>query len=84
MPSAILALLPLPQGNYDRAKEEAQLMRIREDIIRAARQAETNADFRRYVKEIRERKDAERAERLRREKAIADLAKKPATKDTIP
>jgi hypothetical protein len=73
LPSAILALLPISQGNYYQAKEAAELQAIREQIIRAARQSQTNADFRRYVREIRERKDAEREERLRAQ-----------SRDTIP
>ena len=65
LPTVLLALLPLPQGNYGAAREAAELQRIREQIIQAAWQAETNADFRRYVREIRERKDREREERRR-------------------
>ncbi len=79
LPSFLLALIPLPQGNYELAQKEAELMRIREDIIRAARQAQTNADFRRYVNETRKRKDAERAARKRAEEA----AKRGVKKDTI-
>ena len=60
LPTILLALLPFPQGNYQQAREAAELQRIRELIIRAAWQAQTNADFRKYVKEIRERKDRER------------------------
>ena len=79
---ALLGLLPLPQGNYEQAQEARELQRVREEIIRAARQAETNADFRRYVKAIRARKDAEReAARL----AEAErAAKMPLKRDTIP
>ena len=79
---ALLGLLPLPQGNYEQAQEARELQRVREEIIRAARQAETNADFRRYVNAIRARKDAEReAARL----AEAErAARKPAKRDTIP
>jgi hypothetical protein len=79
---ALLGLLPLPQGNYEQAQQARELQRVREEIIRAARQAETNADFRRYVKAIRARKDAEReAQRL----AEAEReAKQPVKRDTIP
>ncbi len=65
LPTILLALLPLPQGNYQQAREAQELQRIREQIMQAAWQAETNADFRRYVKEIRERKDREREETMR-------------------
>jgi hypothetical protein len=79
LPSFILALIPLPQGNYELAQQEAELMRIREEIIWAARQAQTNADFRHYVNETRKRKDAERETRRQAEEA----AKKGVKKDTI-
>jgi hypothetical protein len=78
LPSALLALLPLPQGNIDLARGEAELMRIREGIMIAARQAQANADIKRYIKEIRERKDAERAARL-----AAEAARKGVKRDTI-
>lgn len=73
IPSILLALLPMPQGNYQQAREAQELARIRQQIIQAAWQAETNADFRRYVREIRERKDRERT-----------LSGRPVKRDTIP
>jgi hypothetical protein len=60
LPSALLALIPFPQGNYDAAKQAADLQRIREDIMQAARRAESLEQFKRNVKETRERRDAER------------------------
>jgi len=78
LPSVLLALLPLPQGNIDLARGEAELMRIREEIMTAARQAQANADIKRYIKEIRERKDAEREARL-----AAEAARKGVKRDTI-
>lgn len=73
LPTILLALLPLPQGNYQQAREAQELARIREQILQAAWQAQTNADFRKYVKEIRERKDRERA-----------LSGRQVRRDTIP
>jgi hypothetical protein len=44
-----------------------QLQVMREDLLRAADRAQTFQDFRRYVRELRERKQAERdAEQRRR------------------
>jgi hypothetical protein len=60
LPSAILALLPLPQGNYEQAQRAAELQRIREDILQAGRRAESAAEFKKYVEETRKRRDAER------------------------
>lgn len=69
IPTAALAALGsmLPQGNFDESKRAQQLQDMREDIMRAAANAQTFRDFRRYVRELRERKQAERdAERRRR------------------
>jgi hypothetical protein len=71
IPTAALALLPinLPQGNYDEMMRARHLEDMRQDILRAAARAETYQDFRRYVRELRERKDAEREfQRRQREK----------------
>jgi hypothetical protein len=73
LPTALLALLPLPQGNYEQAQDAAHLQRMREEIIWAARRAETAEEFRSYVNELRKRKQAERdAERARRDTIIPD------------
>lgn len=61
LPTILLGLLPFPgQGNYELGQRNAQLQRIREDILRAAARASDAADFRRYVNELRERREAER------------------------
>ncbi|MGH7569885.1 MAG: hypothetical protein ACREL9_13120 [Gemmatimonadales bacterium] len=62
IPTAALALLGnlLPAGNYDEAQRAKQLQGMREDILQAARRTQTLQEFRRYVKELRARKQAER------------------------
>jgi len=78
VPSALLALLslvPLPNVDYDRAKDAANLARVREDIIRTARAMEDAEEFKSYVRELRERKDRERTERMNAEKAKKDTVK---------
>jgi len=62
IPTMALALLGnlLPQGNFDEELRSRQLQAMREDILRAAGRAQTFQDFRRYVRELRERKQAER------------------------
>jgi hypothetical protein len=83
VPSAIMALLgflPLPQGNYELMQEERQLNRVREQILRQAQMMETTTDIKRYIEEIRRRKDREREERRLRE-SLAD--NEPAKRDTI-
>ncbi len=60
LPTMILALLPLPQGNYEQAQQAAELARIRQDIMRAAQRAQDMAQFKRYVAETRRRREGER------------------------
>lgn len=67
IPTALLAFLPIPQGNIDQARSNQQLMAMRADILRAAARAEAEDDFRRAVERIRERKDRERREQRQRE-----------------
>lgn len=68
IPAAVLALLPLPQGNIDQARAYNHLMDLRADIERAARRADNMEEFKRVITEIRERKQRERDfERAQRE-----------------
>src|SRR5947208_2534664 len=62
IPTAALALLGnlLPQGNYDESRRARQLADMRADLLQAARRAETMDQFRKYVKDLRARKHAER------------------------
>ncbi len=79
VPSALLALLsllPLPDVDYDRARDAANLARVREDIIRSARAMDNAEQFKDYVRQLRERKDREREERL---KAKRDTVKPNGT-----
>ena len=63
IPTALLALLPFPMQDWDRAQDARELARVREDIIRAARRSEDAKEFRKYVNELRKRKEAERKEK---------------------
>jgi hypothetical protein len=57
----------LPYGNFDEDLRARQLNDMREDLLRAADRAQTLQQFRRYVRELRDRKQAERdAEQRRR------------------
>ncbi len=78
VPSALLALLslvPLPNVDYDRAKDAANLARVREDIIRTARAMEDAEAFKSYVRQLRERKDRERREAMDAARAKKDTVK---------
>ncbi len=67
IPAAVLALIPLPQGNIEEAERAERLAEMRFDLMQAARRAATVAEFKQVVRELRERKDRERAaERARR------------------
>jgi hypothetical protein len=69
IPTAVLALLNVPQGNIDQARANARLNDMRGEILRAAARAEAEDDFRRAVAQIRERKERERFEDRRRRDA---------------
>ena len=69
IPTPALALLGqfLPQGNYDEGLRARQLDYMRQDLLQAAERAQSFQQFRAYVHELRERKQAERdAEQRRR------------------
>lgn len=66
IPTALLALLPMPQGNIDQARANARIMDMRSEILRAAARSEAEEDFRRAVAQIRERRQRERDEERRR------------------
>ncbi len=71
IPTALLALLPitLPEGNYGEQQRARQLQEMREDIYYSAQRTATMEEFRRYVRELRARREAERElERRRRER----------------
>jgi hypothetical protein len=57
IPTQVLALLgnSLPQGNYGEAMRAREIEYMRQDIMQAARRAENLEQFRRYVKDIRQR-----------------------------
>jgi hypothetical protein len=69
IPTAALALIGnmLPQGNFDEGMRARQLDAMRQDILQAAARAQTLQDFRRYVRELRERKQEERDAEKRRQ-----------------
>lgn len=76
IPAAILALLPIQGGGNVDLVEGRRLAAIRADLEYATRRAETMEDFRRAIREVRERREQEREfERNRR-------AQPPAPPDT--
>ena len=75
IPVFALNLLPIawPEANWGEMERAEQLRGMREDLLQSARRTETLRDFRRYVGELRARKDAER-EAARRLKPPPDTA----------
>lgn len=68
IPAAVLALLPLPSGNVSQDRALDHLIDMRADIEQAARRAQNMEDFKRAIREIRDRKQRERDfERAQRE-----------------
>ena len=74
IPTALLALIPFPQGNIEQSRAAQELASMRQEIIEAARRAETAEEFREYVDELRRRKQEER-DRERARRAARDTIK---------
>jgi len=80
IPTGVLMALGsmLPQGNFDEAMRARQLADLRADMVQAARRTQTLQEFRGYVRELRQRKQAEHdAARRQREDTVL------ATPDTV-
>ncbi|MEP7325538.1 MAG: hypothetical protein ABI836_06295 [Gemmatimonadota bacterium] len=68
IPAALLALLPLPGGNVSQDRALDHVIDMRADIEQAARRAQNMEDFKRAIRDIRDRKQRERDfERAQRE-----------------
>ncbi len=80
IPTILLALIPMPQGNIGAAMEEAELLRVRAEILAATNRSDNSEEFRDYIEQTRQRKQAERdLEREERERADRTRARR----DTI-
>ena len=60
IPTAVLALLPLPQGNLDQNRAYNHLMELRADLQQAGRRSENLDEFKVMIREMRLRKERER------------------------
>jgi hypothetical protein len=60
IPSAVLALLPLPQGNLDQNRAYNHLMELRSDLQQAGRRSENLDEFKVMIRDMRLRKERER------------------------
>jgi hypothetical protein len=60
IPAAVLALLPIPQGNLDQNRAYNHLMDLRADLLYAAQRADNLEEFKERIREMRLRKEQER------------------------
>ncbi len=60
IPAAVLALLPIPQGNIDQNRAYNHLMDMRADLLSAAQRADNLEEFKERIREMRLRKEQER------------------------
>jgi hypothetical protein len=68
IPTAVLALLPLPRsGSLDKQKAWQQMMDMRADIQQSAQRAANSEDVKQAIRDIRQRKEEEEAFRRNRE-----------------
>lgn len=73
IPAAVLALLPLPQGNIDQNRAYNHLMELRSDLQQAARRAENLDEFKDMIRDMRLRKEREE-ERARNQRLTPEEA----------
>jgi len=71
----------LPQGNFDESLRERELQYMSDDIMQAARRAQTMEDFRRYVRE--ERAEHQRQRDFERRQREGDTVTTKAKGDTL-
>ena len=82
IPAVLLALLPLPvAGNSAQDAAWDRMMDIRRDIYDAAARADNVAEFKQYVREIRERKEAERRFQQNQRQRPSDQPAPPPPED---
>jgi hypothetical protein len=60
IPAAVLALLPIPEGNLDQNRAYNHLMDLRADLLNAAQRADNLEEFKARIREMRLRKEQER------------------------
>jgi hypothetical protein len=60
IPAAVLALLPIPQGNIDQNQAYNHLMSLRGDLQQAAQRSHNLEEFKSMIRDMRERKERER------------------------
>jgi hypothetical protein len=77
IPSAVLALIPLPAGNLDQNRAYNHLMELRADLYHAAQQSQNLQEFKDMIRDMRLRK--EREEEFERNQRTAPPPEEPPT-----
>ena len=77
IPSAVLALIPLPGGNLDQNRAYNHLMELRSDLYYAAQQSQNLQEFKDMIRDMRLRK--EREEEFKRNQGTAPPPEEPPT-----
>jgi hypothetical protein len=72
IPTAVLALLPIPQLSNVDLRSAQRLNDIRADLQYAAQRAQTMEDFKRAIRELRERREREREFERNQRRAPSD------------
>lgn len=72
IPSAVLALLPIPQVSNVDLRAAQRMSDIRADLQYAAQRAQTMEDFKRAIREVRERRQREREFERNQRRAPSD------------
>jgi hypothetical protein len=77
IPSAVLALIPIPAGNLDQNRAYNHLMELRSDLYYAAQQSQNLQEFKDMIRDMRLRK--EREEEFERNQRTAPPPDEPPT-----
>ncbi len=77
IPSAVLALIPIPAGNLDQNRAYNHLMELRSDLYYAAQRTQNLQEFKDMIREMRLRK--EREEEFYRNQRTAPPPEEPPT-----
>lgn len=75
IPSAVLALLPIPQVSNVDLRAAQRMNDIRADLQYAAQRAQTMEDFKRAIREVRERREREREFERNQRRAPSDTTR---------
>lgn len=77
IPSAVLALIPIPAGNLDQNRAYNHLMELRSDLYYAAQRSQNLQEFKDMIRDMRLRK--EREEEFQRNQRTAPPPEEPPT-----